>query len=259
MNKEEPKRFSDVFNIPPEKLDELGVFNPILNYDTLVFANPLLLEKSSSPIIRNSYPVFIKYFVDVIRLLKTSKDEGDMPWQEAHKLLMFPEYGGICLGYGKKTKGNGTEKALIASVEANARGDQTEIEKLIKTCPRKRYLSSDNAYSSRMDYLFAMQMAVEADLAKHCLNYVLIMLSRIDTQEINLLEENTLQAISDLYTAWENFLSDKRIKIESMNEIVKDIRHPYVNMMLKSLTEPNQEQVKIYRDIFEETYNRNIC
>lgn len=55
MNPKEPIHFSDYFNIDKAILKELGVFDPILNFDTKVFVEPLLLKNSASEIIRNSY------------------------------------------------------------------------------------------------------------------------------------------------------------------------------------------------------------
>lgn len=43
-----PTYFSDYFKIDKEKLKALGVFNPILNFDTKLFVEPLLLRQSSS-------------------------------------------------------------------------------------------------------------------------------------------------------------------------------------------------------------------
>ncbi|VEG89924.1 hypothetical protein [Legionella spiritensis] len=37
MNSKKPIHFSDLYNIDKEKLNELGVFDPILNFDTKVF------------------------------------------------------------------------------------------------------------------------------------------------------------------------------------------------------------------------------
>lgn len=40
MNPKEPIHFSDYFNIDKAILNELGVFDPILNFDTKVFVEP---------------------------------------------------------------------------------------------------------------------------------------------------------------------------------------------------------------------------
>ena len=58
MKKNQPQYFSDHFNIDKDKLKELGVFDPILNFDTKLFIDPLLLKKSSNETIRNSAKTF---------------------------------------------------------------------------------------------------------------------------------------------------------------------------------------------------------
>lgn len=52
-----PTYFSDYFKIDKEKLNKLGVFNPILNFDTKLFVEPLLLRGSSSEIMQEAFDV----------------------------------------------------------------------------------------------------------------------------------------------------------------------------------------------------------
>jgi hypothetical protein len=52
-NNLEPIYFSDYFKIDKAKLKELGAFDPIINFDTALFVEPLLLKQSSSEIIAN--------------------------------------------------------------------------------------------------------------------------------------------------------------------------------------------------------------
>ena len=152
------------------------------------------------------------------------------------------------------------EERIIASVEANARDDENEIEKLIQTCPRKNYKSTDRAYSQRMDYLFAIQMAVEADLTQNALDYAVMNFIDIDPKKAVFVQEKARQRIIDIQTAWHGFLEDKGINPETMDQMAMKMRHPYLNMLLDcTLCIPDDEIVKTYRDVFEETYNRNIC
>lgn len=62
MNSKKPIHFSDYFNIDKSVLKKLGVFDPILNVDTKVFVEPLLLKNSASKIIQNSYQTYKKFF-----------------------------------------------------------------------------------------------------------------------------------------------------------------------------------------------------
>jgi hypothetical protein len=96
----QPQYFSDHFNIDKTKLQELGVFDPILNFDTKVFVDPLLLKKSSNEIIRNSAKTFDDFFITLLNLVKISQQENDKPWREAKRRVKFPEYKYTCIGYG---------------------------------------------------------------------------------------------------------------------------------------------------------------
>jgi len=123
MNSQKPKHFSDHFNLDKAKLNELGVFDPILNYDTKVFVEPLLLKDSSSSIIKNSYQNFKKYFANLLILLQESKELGDKCWIAAKKMVDFHEYEYTCLGYSSAdTEGRGSgikfnDKILQSSIE----------------------------------------------------------------------------------------------------------------------------------------------
>ena len=75
--KVKPIYFSKYFNISPEKLKELGCFDPILNFDTKLFVEPLLLKKSESEIIKNAYNNYHDFFSNCLMLLLSSKDEND--------------------------------------------------------------------------------------------------------------------------------------------------------------------------------------
>ncbi len=100
MKSNQPQYFSDHFKIDKTKLKELGVFDPILNFDTKVFVDPLLLKKSSNEIIRNAAKTFDDFFITLLNLVKISQGEDDKPWREAKRRVKFPEYKYTCIGYG---------------------------------------------------------------------------------------------------------------------------------------------------------------
>jgi hypothetical protein len=98
-----PTHFSDHFNIDKAKLNELGVFDPILNFDTKVFVEPLLLKESSSEIIKNSYyNSYKKFFSDLLLLLQKSQTQDDKCWRTAKRMVNFPEYQYTCIGYSSE-------------------------------------------------------------------------------------------------------------------------------------------------------------
>lgn len=96
-----PLLFTKQFGVLPCKLASLGVFDPALNVDTLLFPDPLLLDSSSHPEMQAARKTFEEHFEKVRRLLLHSKgDETHVAWKTARKLLSFPEIRGTCLGYG---------------------------------------------------------------------------------------------------------------------------------------------------------------
>jgi len=118
----QPQYFSDHFNIDKAKLKELGVFDPILNFDTKVFVDPLLLKKSSNEIIRNAAKTFDEFFITLLNLVKISQQENDKPWREARRRVKFPEYKYTCIGYGADSiNGSGSGSSLNDKILRSAK------------------------------------------------------------------------------------------------------------------------------------------
>lgn len=109
-----PALFSTHFGRDPAALDANGVFDPILNADTPLFIDPLLLEHSAaSTFAKASREQFVAYFNTVIGLIVGSKAIDDAPWRAAERKLRFPEVPYTCLGYGAATvrgSGGGTQQ-----------------------------------------------------------------------------------------------------------------------------------------------------
>lgn len=110
----DPVLLSAHYHVDPNALDSLGVFDPILNADTPLFIDPLLLEHSAAAEFANtSRAHFVSYFSTVIGLIAGSKTVGDAPWRAAEGKLRFPEVPHTCLGYGGATvrgSGGGTQQ-----------------------------------------------------------------------------------------------------------------------------------------------------
>lgn len=99
-----PILFSKHFGINPSDLTRAGVFDPSLNVDTLLFPDPLLLEKSAHPEMRDARKTFDDHFERIRKLLLASKgDEHHVGWRAAQRMMRFPEIRGTCLGYGSGT------------------------------------------------------------------------------------------------------------------------------------------------------------
>ena len=118
-----PRSFSEQFHIPPGRLEALRVLNPVLNVDTKLFIDPVLLESSSTPeVAQGAAPHFRGYFEDVITLLRATRQRGDVAWREAESRLRFPENAATCLGYGAGSiRGRGFGAQLRGRLIATAK------------------------------------------------------------------------------------------------------------------------------------------
>lgn len=123
MNPKKPFYFSDHFGVDKAKLNELGVFDPILNFDTKVFVEPLLLKQSSSPIVKKSYQNYKTFFSNLLLLLQKSEKKDDKCWRAAKELVDFPEYQYTCIGYS-----SGTTEGQGSGIEFNDKILQSAIE-----------------------------------------------------------------------------------------------------------------------------------
>jgi hypothetical protein len=115
--------FSNHFQIDPEAMQKAGLLDPILNIDTKLFIDPLLLEYSSNPLISGQAANdFKEYFNAIIKLLKVSKKKHDLPWLVAGRRFTFPEIQGTCLGYGANNiRGSGMGAEIKDALLATAK------------------------------------------------------------------------------------------------------------------------------------------
>jgi hypothetical protein len=97
-----PIRLSRYFSVDPSELKARGVFDGHLGIDNKLFVDPKLLKTALR--IREFSGArrdITTYFSQVIKLLKASKQQGDIAWLEAERRMRFKEENGASLGYGK--------------------------------------------------------------------------------------------------------------------------------------------------------------
>lgn len=96
-----PVLFSKHFGVPAAAFNAAKLLDPILNSDTKLFIDPLLVWKSQNPIImRDGRKAVETAFSNVIGLLEISGSEGDAAWKGAYKALNLDERAETSLGYG---------------------------------------------------------------------------------------------------------------------------------------------------------------
>lgn len=111
-----PASISTEFGIHKDKLTDLGVVDVLLNTDTLLFIDPLLLSNSRHIEMNHSAKeAYDLRFNNIIKLLSASKEINDVAWRNAKRLFKFSEISWTCLGYGTSVRGSGFGKELIST------------------------------------------------------------------------------------------------------------------------------------------------
>ncbi len=114
---------SSIKGIDIDLLEALGVTDVILNADTALFIDPLLLSASSHvEINKNAVEKYEEKFRKIKKFLQVSKEENDLTWKAAKKQFNFPEISYTCLGYSSSTtKGSAWGEHLIAATLKTAK------------------------------------------------------------------------------------------------------------------------------------------
>ena len=119
----DPLLFSEHFEIDPDRLSALGVLDPVLNVDTRLFIDPLLLAHSAHSEMRDgARRTYEAHFDRVIRLLAKAERPDDVAWKAARRQLSFPEIKWTCLGYGTASvSGSGSGDGMTGHYLVTAR------------------------------------------------------------------------------------------------------------------------------------------
>lgn len=96
-----PILFSTHHGVPPEALDQAGLFDPVLNVDTKLFVDPLLIRTTSHDRVRaDGFARLRAQFDYIVRLVDKSQTQGDAAWKGAYNILNLNERSETGLGYG---------------------------------------------------------------------------------------------------------------------------------------------------------------
>ena len=69
------------------------------------------------------------------------------------------------------------KQRVVASIEAESRGDAAVRKRLIQTCPKVTYRQTDAKFSETMDLLLIAAVAIECELRGHALSFLFAMLT----------------------------------------------------------------------------------
>ncbi len=128
-----PRKFTDHFGVPLAKFRQAGLLDPVLNADTQLFIDPLLLEKSNHPLIQGAGAEKFRNRFQKIYELLNHRPRTEVIERALDRLLQFQEIAGTCLGYtagGVSGRGMGREK------RARFMHVASQVEQVGRTDPR---------------------------------------------------------------------------------------------------------------------------
>lgn len=101
---------------------------------------------------------------------------------------------------------------IIATIDAEARGDKEEVQRLVQTCQKKNYRENDAAYGETIQNLMYVALGVECELSRNALAFMTAIYL-----DYGIMKEY-LQNIIDIRTAWHETLESMGISPESMDK-----------------------------------------
>lgn len=132
------------------------------------------------------------------------------------------------------------KQRIIAAINAEARNDQEERQRLVRTCPKKSYLMNDAAFSDTLQELFVTSMAVELDLASAAINYLFLCWRNIDPPP------SILNGMAVIQAAWDEEVSEMGIDPQAMAKAGCP-RHLIIDLLMDHAAPPDPEEVKLLR------------
>jgi hypothetical protein len=117
-----PESVSEFVGVDKRAFRRTGAFDAILDIDTRLFIDPLLLRDTKAQELRGSAERVELRFGNILRLLKNSTTTCDVWERRAEALMVFPEVKGICIGYSSRgTDGSGMGPDLRRRLLADAK------------------------------------------------------------------------------------------------------------------------------------------
>lgn len=118
----EPTTISMAWKIKSADLRKAGAIDVLINSDTNLFIDPVLLGEATNKKFRESATrLYRTRFEEIIKLLSHAKDSDDVAWKAAQRLFSFHEIGYTHLGYSKGTSGSGIGKQISGEIFKNAK------------------------------------------------------------------------------------------------------------------------------------------
>lgn len=141
---------------------------------------------------------------------------------------------------------------IRAAVSALARNDDSELQTLKETCPKKSFLMNDPAYSEGIQRLLSLALAVESDLERMTLDFFIA--ARLKGLEGLEAVDGIIGAAASLESAWGEFLTELGIPRREMKEAGPPRHHAVEAILNIGTGEEDAAAVQIYLETMREAF-----
>jgi hypothetical protein len=138
---------------------------------------------------------------------------------------------------------------VIATIEAEARGDDAEVQRLIDGCPKKTYRMGDASYVDTIRSLTHVQLRTECMLLTMALAVAAGLYMDADDDTL----KKPLQQIANLRTAWNEALQSEGIGVGAMRKVA-GLEPSLIDLFEQILPEPEPEKSAGFMEGFKDCF-----
>lgn len=129
------------------------------------------------------------------------------------------------------------QQRLVAVIEAFARKDKPEVDRLMDSCPKKTYQLNDWAFSRGLQKLMHMTLHVECMLYRKAMALGMALIAERDE-----LLNPLLQSIADTQAAWNEALKTTGISPELLQK-ANGFDPIFIDLIAELIPDPEPENV----------------
>ena len=125
------------------------------------------------------------------------------------------------------------KQRVVATLEAIARDDAAEQERLVKTCPKRTYRATDAAYCDEMTKIIGATVSIECDLRGQAIAFLMCIISG---NENDIDPHIFLQNIANMRHVWHDALEGMGVDAAVMDKIKPT--NPFMDFMYELAPPP---------------------
>ena len=164
-----------------------------------------------------------------------------------------------------------SRQRIIATIEAWARGDEAESQRLAKTCPKVTYRGNESAYAERIKTLKYMALVIEYDMRGAAISFLSHPYFSQDPEKDHRhnwhkdlkQRPEQIRGLLSIHEAWNSILQEEGIDPGMMDKAMNGLMHCWIRFFVSIaeghgvLSDP--EIVKEYKSLLRNYLDKVGC